>query len=103
MARLTLSLAAVFLALSPMIAAPVPAAKSAIAVSPPRAVPATIDRTAFAARLDGGFRALDRDRDGKVSLREYRVGGLAVFARADRNRDGVVSAGEASGGIQRET
>ena len=42
------------------------------------------------------FNRLDADRDGKLSLAEYAATDQKLFARMDRNKDGVVTRDELS-------
>ena len=40
------------------------------------------------------FKRLDKDGDGKLTLGEFAAGELKLFARLDRNKDGVIAADE---------
>ncbi|MCC4600463.1 hypothetical protein [Xanthomonas melonis] len=42
------------------------------------------------------FNVLDTDKDKRMTFAEYQASGLRTFARVDRNRDGVVDAGDAA-------
>ncbi len=45
-------------------------------------------------RVAGAFRALDRDRDGKISEIELAFARMARFASLDRNRDQILQSDE---------
>ena len=69
--------------------------RSALALLLPAAAgPEAWARSTSAERM---VRVIDRDDDGTVDLREARAAGRALFARADRNRNGVADARELLG------
>lgn len=112
MSFIPLSLVAVLLAAAPVVAVPNPAAiaPAARVLAPGQApAPAAINRAAFVARLDNGYRMLDADHNGAVTVAELasaetrarQVDEAAMtarrrdaFARLDTNRDGQLSRAE---------
>jgi len=63
-----------------------------------RAYLTIVGRMAITQRVNA-FKTMDENKDGKISLAEYR-GPTRAFARIDVNRDGVITAEEAKNAFQ---
>jgi len=85
MSRLSLLATAVLMLAAPALAAPVDAAAPQPAPTAPSARPA---------RIDGGVMRYDANKDGAVTIEEWKTGQQTRFKRLDTNGDGKLSKDE---------